>query len=342
MTLYTRSCPCPNVIRDHHLETFRQTIRPNVNDWLVCHEPFREREPTLIPKHRRIMLMGEPSSLARIDLRFLNQFGILVSPFHVPGFQGTTIVSQPGLPWFFGWNRSENEWLDFAQLQKMESIQKRPDISVVVSNKSFHRGHRIRLQLVRILQQRLGERLQVFGKGIREVADKRDAIAPYQYHLSLENSTEPNYWSEKLSDAYLGGACPIYLGCTNIERWFAPESMYRIELDETLVEPKLSIALENIAERIAKWLDSDPYPKHIHALREARERVLHDYSFFAVLRDAIISLGESAGVPNLDTPDWMHPQASPKGRERWWRELTRVYHKWTTRSPRVAPTPTRD
>ena len=342
MTLYDRTCSYPNVILHHQLEAFREASQSSVSDWLVCHEPFREPEPTLIPKHRRIMLMGEPFSLARIDMPFLDQFGVLVSPFPVPSFRGKTIVSQPGLPWFYGWNRTENQWLDFTQLQRGETVRKKAEISIVVSNKSFHRGHRIRLQLVRILQQRLGDRLQIFGKGIREVADKRDAIAPYQYHLSFENSTEPNYWSEKRSDAYLGGAIPIYLGCTNIERWFGPDTMYRIQLDERLVEPKLSIALQEIAEQIAAWLDSDPYDKYAEALSKARERVLTEYSFFAVLRDAIASLGESQWQPNREAPEWLQPQANAKGRERWWRELTRIYHKWTTRKPRVARSPSHD
>lgn len=279
--------------------------------------------------------MGEPSSLARLDLSFLNQFGVLVSPFPVAGFRGVTIESQPGLPWFYGWDRSEDRWLDFAQLNQAESIEKKHELSVVVSNKSFHRGHRIRLQLVRMLQERLGERLHIFGKGIREVPDKRDAIAPYRYHLSFENSTEPNYWSEKLSDAYLGFAYPIYLGCKNIERWFEPDAMYRIAFNEDLAEPSLSITLSNVVDQIVTWLDKERYEERREAIIKARERVLRDYSFYAVLRDAIQSIPTAAAGALLSHPETMSAQVSQKGLGRWWREMMRVYYQWTTRKPRV-------
>ncbi len=338
MMLYERTCPIPGVVLRHQWEQVVQAEHSDFSDWLVCHEPFREPELTVIPKQRRIFLMGEPSSLARIDLRFLNQFGVLVSPFSVSGFRGITIESQPGLPWFYGWDRAADRWMDFAQLHKPESIEKHAELSVVVSNKTFHRGHRVRLQLVRMLQERLGERLHIFGKGIREVPDKRDAIAPYRYHLSFENSTESNYWSEKLSDAYLGFAFPIYLGCKNIERWFDSGAMYRIEFNEDAAEPDLSITLSEVVEQIVGWLDRENYESRVPAILRTRERVLFDYSFYAVLRDAIQMVSGGAAATSLSRPETMIAQAPQKGWNRWWREMSRVYYQWTTRKPRVVRT----
>lgn len=335
MMLYERTCPFPGIVRWHGWEEVARSQKSVCSDWLVCHEPFREPERTVIPKQRRIFLMGEPSSLARLDLRFLNQFGVLVSPFPVSGFRGITVESQPGLPWFYGWDRLADRWLDFAQLNQPESIGKQAELSVVVSNKSFHRGHRIRLQLVRMLQERLGERLHVFGKGIREVPDKRDAIAPYRYHLSFENSTESNYWSEKLSDAYLGFAFPIYLGCKNIQRWFDSDSMYRIRFDEDQAESDLAKSLSEVVDDLVTWIDSDRYEEHHGAILKAREKVLFDYSFYAVLHDAVQSLQPIAEERQLNQPETMFAQASPKGLGRLWREMTRVYYQWTTRKPRV-------
>jgi hypothetical protein len=40
----------------------------------------------------------------------------------------------------------------------------------------------------------------------------------------LENSQSPHYWTEKLTDAYLGWAFPLYVGCPNVGDYFAKES----------------------------------------------------------------------------------------------------------------------
>ena len=38
--------------------------------------------------------------------------------------------------------------------------------------------------------------MHVYGYGFNEIADKRDALVPYKYHLAIENGV-PHYWTEK-------------------------------------------------------------------------------------------------------------------------------------------------
>jgi len=105
----------------------------------------------------------------------------------------------------------------------MHSLPKSKLMSVITSSKDFTEGHQKRLNFVRRLKDYFGEDIDVFGRGIREVDDKWDAISPYKYHIALENSVYPHYWTEKLGDVYLSGAYPIYYGCLNLEDYF-PEA----------------------------------------------------------------------------------------------------------------------
>jgi len=78
-----------------------------------------------------------------------------------------------------------------------------------------------------------GERIDIFGRGINEIEDKWDALDRYKYHIALENSVVEDYWTEKLSDAYLAGCYPIYYGCPNIEKYFDISSLARINITQS-------------------------------------------------------------------------------------------------------------
>ena len=99
-----------------------------------------------------------------------------------------------------------------------------------------------------------------------------DAIAPYHYHLVLENSSCDHYWTEKLSDAYLGWTFPVYLGCPNLETYFPSESFSR-------VDPR---KFEEALATIEALLKTPPAPETISVLAECRRRVLNDYNPFTL------------------------------------------------------------
>jgi len=121
--------------------------------------------------------------------------------------------------------------------------------------------------------QHFGERLHVYGDGFNQIEDKWNAIAPFRYHIVLENFQAEDYWTEKLSDCFLAGALPLYSGCPNIHRYFAPESLVRIDINR----PKESIQL------IERVLAADPYQTALPAIWNARRRVLYEYNLFPMI-----------------------------------------------------------
>ena len=76
---------------------------------------------------------------------------------------------------------------------------------IILSDKDFSEGHKKRIEFVnKIISLPISEYIDVYGHGFKPIPDKWDAIAPYKYHLVLENSVQKDYWSEKLADSFLG------------------------------------------------------------------------------------------------------------------------------------------
>jgi hypothetical protein len=146
-------------------------------------------------------------------------------------------------------------------------------MSVITSSKDFTEGHQKRLNFVRKLKDYFGEDIDVFGRGIREVDDKWDALSPYKYHIALENSVYPHYWTEKLGDVYLSGAYPIYYGCPNLGDYFPAASYTRINIDN--IEGAIRTIEECIRER--------RYEASLDRIIEARNLVLDHYNLFALI-----------------------------------------------------------
>jgi hypothetical protein len=98
-----------------------------------------------------------------------------------------------------------------------------------------------------------------------------DAILPYRFHLVLENTRAPNYWTEKLADAYLGWSFPVYLGCPNLDEFFSPDAFCAIDGDD----------FEAAAVRIERLLGGAETDDEVAAVAAARTRVLDQYNPFA-------------------------------------------------------------
>lgn len=286
-------------------------------DWLVVAHLTTEVLETTVPWSRRILVTGEPSPAVDIGSVNANQFGILISPYNIPGYIGTWIPNHGGLPWFFG-RQTESLW-QLKDLQELPVPKKTSTVSAVISTKVLHEGHRQRLRFVYRLQEVIGDRLHLYGRGIREVNDKADAILPHAYHLSLENVCEPNYWSEKISDAFLGYSLPLYAGCTNIENWFDPDSFVALKLDD----------LERSVEQVQQILESDLYSERLPAILQSRDRVLHHESLFHLLARAIVANPNEE--PRLKLTQTIHTKPERSVWQKIRKEFKRTYHRITFR-----------
>jgi hypothetical protein len=58
-----------------------------------------------------------------------------------------------------------------------------------------------------------------------------DFISNYKFMICFENTSKPNYLTEKLINAYYNGTIPIYWGCSNIEDYVNMDSILYLKPD---------------------------------------------------------------------------------------------------------------
>lgn len=116
--------------------------------------------------------------------------------------------------------------------------------SFISSNKQFTDGHRFRLECLHHVNN-ICNNVDIFGKNIREISGKIEALQEYKYSIAIENGRSVNYFTEKILDCFLTGTVPIYHGCPNISEFFDPNGMYVFNTAEELVEIINSISDED-------------------------------------------------------------------------------------------------
>jgi hypothetical protein len=89
---------------------------------------------------------------------------------------------------------------------------KTKNISIIVSDKTTTRGHKLRHEIV----QSLADKVDVYGRGYRPIPDKLEALRDYRFTIVVENCRRDFYFTEKLIDAFATGTIPIYWGCPGI------------------------------------------------------------------------------------------------------------------------------
>jgi hypothetical protein len=240
-------------------------------DFAVVLGNARPRDRFVCAPENTLFIAGEPLAKKLYPQTFYRQFGHVVDS-HPASHHPNLHVSALGLNWHVGLDRSSNSYrFGYDYLSALAYPDKQNRIAVVCSNESKTEGQRQRLALLDGLKRRLGDRLVHFGRGFEPIDDKMDGILPYRLQLVLENCVVSNYWTEKLSDAYLGWAYPVYLGCPNVGDYLPADALLSIN----------DLDVDAAAACIAGLLDQPLDPRRQAAFAEARSRVLNVYNPFA-------------------------------------------------------------
>lgn len=245
-------------------------------DWWVVYDGLLKREEVNCPPENTILITAEPPSIKKYHEDFLAQFSLIVSS-HTDINHPNLVNAQQGLPWHIGrhWRNGEEISFtrDYDEIKAVKTFQKERLLSIISSSKDYTEGHRNRLVFIKKLKEYFGDRLDVFGRGIRDVEDKWDAISGYKYHIVMENSSCSHYWSEKLSDAFLAGSFPFYYGCSNIYEYFSQESLVTIDIND----------IDGSIKVIEKAIQNHVYENSINKIFTARDLVLDKYNIFPVI-----------------------------------------------------------
>lgn len=249
-------------------------------DWLVVYDDLTCREggertslrveELSCPREHSLLVTAEPSSVKVYADSFTSQFGVVLTsqePWAIR--HPNAVYSQCGLLWFYGH--------DYPKIAASVPLPKSGGISTVCSSKQqSHTLHALRYQFTQKLKAAMPE-LEVFGHGVRPINDKSEAVAPYRYHLAIENHLATHHWTEKLADTFLGLALPLYFGCPNVFDYFPEESLIPVDIRQE----------DEAMETIARALRDNEWEHRLPAIQEARRLCLEQYHLFAVLERLI-------------------------------------------------------
>ncbi len=252
---------------------------PECDLWVI-YGGLKEKESVSVPSDMVLFITTEPETVHRYNKKFLQQFSsVLTSQESIQ--HPHTIHQQQALPWWVGYTINTEDTTynkTYTELKNSTTPQKEKLASIIVSNKTFTPGHKKRYAFAQKLKKELGSEIDFYGIGENIINDKWDAIAPYKYHITLENNSTKNYFTEKLSDTFLAESYPLYYGCTNIYDYFPVGSLTTIDIEK-----------EDIAiEKIRSILHSDTYEKSINSLYTAKNLILDTYQIFPMIHAYIL------------------------------------------------------
>jgi len=193
------------------------------------------------PRERRIgALMESPINPVFQDLdRLVRTFPLIFTHW-----EDLTRTGLPFAPLIYGTNWISIRTPEDAARLTESPIRKTGLVSFIGSIQHPDiAAYRLRREVSQFLLTRTD--VECFGKGIREVSSKRDAIAPFLFSVAMENVAADLYFTEKLVDCILLETVPIYYGCQGIDGLLDPRGFLRFQTLSELegLLPRLTVEL---------------------------------------------------------------------------------------------------
>jgi len=272
------------------------TDAPEADWWIIVHGLPQDTK-TVCPKENTILITQETEVVKQYQQRYVNQFNWIITCQKTLKHPRKIYTHQGHLSYLFMRRKQpdqslesfQNQFKTFDELRAMtpESIPKSKELTAVVSHKQRSEGAVARYNFIMKLKEHFGSRFDifsnqpnVFGPETKVAGFKWDAVAPYKYVLSIENSYVPHWWTNHLFDAFIAGAYPIYYGHPSIFDYFPKNSLTLIDVNDI----SESIAI------IEKVLSEDYFEKYQKEVWAARKLALDKYNLFQVIIDAIEKL----------------------------------------------------
>jgi hypothetical protein len=203
------------------------------------HVVYGIRQPLKIPNSSRniVFVASEPPDIRVYNTAVLARYGAVVGPPYeylsdLPIFHPITAIA----PWWVGvkaGGEAHYASVDGSVALGRKDFERgfspqRDVVTTIVSQKNQTPLQQQRLRLVDYLSVHLSQ-FEVYGLAAERVQDKADVLGTSRYHVAIENSSHPGYWTEKLSDPILMDNVVFYGGHPSVSNYFSRESVLLID-----------------------------------------------------------------------------------------------------------------
>lgn len=141
----------------------------------------------------------------------------------------------------FKWCPAQGFWIKEPKIYEKTKM-----ISMITSNKTMCDGHRLRLEWM----ERIGDQVDLYGRGFREIADKEEGLCDYMFSIAIENGQYETYFTEKLLDCFATGTIPVYLGAPDIGDYFNKDGIIDLtdefDVSDEIYYSKMDAIKENL------------------------------------------------------------------------------------------------
>ena len=132
---------------------------------------------------------------------------------------------------------------------------KSKNISIMSSDKLYCDLHKYRYDLaVKCKNERLADTFGTFDGG--PFTSLGDTLIDYRYTFSIENDITPYFFTEKITSAFMTQTIPIYLGATEIDKFFNPDGIIKITVNDNIDDVIKQCTKEEYERRLPAILDN--------------------------------------------------------------------------------------
>lgn len=294
-------------------------VEGRLYDYCFCYEKVQSEVTFLLKKGgKSIFIPAEPKSIKSYGTYFLQQFDNLFThredlPLRTNGLVPPNLIKPTSkfyiVPWRVGLSEKLERSQEFRTIRSVEEILSKPInksklLSIVVSGKSITPMQRARIKLVQSLINRFHPGIiDFYGRGlqhplIKEIDDKAEALDDYMFSIAIENSQDPGYITEKLTDCFITGTVPLYCGAPNYECFYHTKGI--LPIDIWCIESILAF----IEQVILKY-GFDIYKELLPSVLSNRHRVIYQTSIIALIYNTItkLTIKDSETIQKTLNPD---------------------------------------
>lgn len=179
------------------------------------------------------------------------------------------------------------EWFISKNIDTLrnEQIKKSSVLSMVLSDYYIHPGHKLRVNFAKFLDN-IDIQIDIYGrcrslnlkkyKGELPDLKKDEALYPYKYSIAVENNSEFNYFTEKISDCILSECLCFYWGAPNIDNYY-PNAFIRLDLSD----------FSKAHKQITDAIKNNEWERRLPMIKKAKNKILYEMNLVNRLENII-------------------------------------------------------